>query len=86
MEALRIFQKAAAINWAYDEKADVLYLSIGEPRPAVGMDVGEGIIVRYDEARKEVVGLTPPGPAREGVKGTAIGRKEVARPSILQST
>ncbi len=39
-------------------KAHVLYLSIGEPRPAGGMDIGEGVIVRYDEARKEVVGLT----------------------------
>jgi uncharacterized protein YuzE len=41
-----------------DGFADVLYLSIGEPRPAVGVDVGEGVIVRYDESKKEVVGLT----------------------------
>jgi hypothetical protein len=24
----------------------------------VGVDIGEGVIVRYDEARQEVVGLT----------------------------
>jgi uncharacterized protein YuzE len=58
MEALRILEKASDINWDYDEEADVLYLSIGEPRPAVGVDIGEGVILRYDEAGREVVGIT----------------------------
>jgi len=58
MEAVKILEKPATINWDYDEDADVLYLSIGKPRSAVGMDIGEGIILRYDEARKELVGLT----------------------------
>ncbi len=58
MEAVRILEKPATISWDYDEEADVLYLSLGEPRPAVGMDIGEGIVVRYDEINKEVVGLT----------------------------
>ena len=58
MEAVRILEKPKIITWDYDEEADVLYLSVGEPRPAVGMDIGEGIIIRYDEARREVVGLT----------------------------
>jgi uncharacterized protein YuzE len=46
------------ITWDYDEDSDVLYLSVGEPRPAVGLDIGDGVIVRYDEGRQEVVGLT----------------------------
>jgi uncharacterized protein YuzE len=58
MEAVKILEKPATITWDYDEEADVLYLSIGEPRPAIGMDIGEGIIVRYDEISQEVVGLT----------------------------
>jgi len=58
MEAVRIWKKATTISWDYDEGADVLYLSIGEPRPAVGVDIGEGVILRYDEARGEIVGLT----------------------------
>ena len=58
MEAVKILEKPTSISWDYDEEADVLYLSVGEPRPAVGMDIGEGVVVRYDEARKEVVGLT----------------------------
>ncbi len=58
METLRILEKSAAISWEYDEEADVLYLSVGDPQPAEGVDIGEGVIVRFDEARKEVVGLT----------------------------
>jgi len=58
MDAVRILEKPVTITWDYDEEADVLYLSIGEPRPAVGVDIGEGLILRYDEAHKEVVGLT----------------------------
>jgi uncharacterized protein YuzE len=58
MEALKILQKPSEIAWDYDEEADVLYLSVGAPRPAVGVDIGEGMILRYDAAGKEVVGLT----------------------------
>ena len=58
MEAVKILEKPSSITWDYDEEADVLYLAIGKPQPAVGLDIGEGVIVRYDEVRKEVVGLT----------------------------
>jgi len=58
MEALKILQHPEKVKWDYDEEADVLYLSVGEPRPAAGIDIGEGIVLRYDEAAKEVVGLT----------------------------
>ena len=58
METVKILEKPAAINWDYDEEADVLYLSVGEPQPGVGIDIGEGTVLRYDEARQEVVGVT----------------------------
>jgi uncharacterized protein YuzE len=58
MEALKILEGRQALNWEYDEEADVLYISVGEPRPALGTDIGEGVIVRYDEKQKEVVGIT----------------------------
>jgi uncharacterized protein YuzE len=58
MEALKILEGRPALNWEYDEDADVLYISIGEPRPALGTDIGEGVIVRYDETKKEIVGVT----------------------------
>jgi uncharacterized protein YuzE len=57
MEAMKTLSQAEHIRRDYDEEADVLYLSVGEPRPALGIDVGDGLIVRYDEGRREVVGL-----------------------------
>jgi uncharacterized protein YuzE len=58
LEALKILENSKSITWDYDEGADVLYLTIGRPRPAVCMEIGEGIIVRYDDASKAIVGLT----------------------------
>lgn len=58
MEAIKILEKKENLNWEYDEEADTLYISVGEPKPATGIDIGEGVIVRYNEASGEVVGLT----------------------------
>ena len=66
MEAVKLFDKAvklfdkkdAPLDWEYDGEADTLYISFGEPRAALGIDVGEGVVVRYDEKAREVVGLT----------------------------
>jgi uncharacterized protein YuzE len=69
MEAIRILEKPTAITWDYDEDADVLYLSLGEPQPVLGVDIGDGVIVRYDEARQEVVGLTLLGLRARLLKG-----------------
>jgi uncharacterized protein YuzE len=58
MDALKILEGKPSLNWEYDEDADVLYISAGEPRPAVGKDIGDGVIVRYDEKAREIVGIT----------------------------
>lgn len=58
MEAVRILDKPEALSWEYDEDADVLYISVGEPRAAVTVDLGESVLARYDEKQKEVVGIT----------------------------
>ena len=71
MEAVRILEKPTEITWDYDEEADVLYLSIGDPCAAIGMDIGEGMILRYDETRKEVVGLTLVGLRARRMKSMA---------------
>lgn len=68
MEAIKILEKKTKIDWDYDEDADVLYLSMGKPQPAVGVDIGEGIVLRYDENRKELVGLTVIGLRRRLLK------------------
>jgi uncharacterized protein YuzE len=59
MEAVKLFEKRdVPVDWEYEGKSDTLYISFGAPRPAVGIDVGEGVIIRYDEQAREVVGLT----------------------------
>jgi len=69
MEAVKILEKGQKIDWDYDEEADVLYLSIGRPRKATGVDIGQGVIVRYDEKKKEVVGLTVLGMREKLLEG-----------------
>ncbi len=58
MEAIKLFEKEMELNWDYDGEADVLYISLGQPKEAVGVDIGDGVIVRYDEGQGEVIGLT----------------------------
>ena len=59
MEAIKLFEKKdVPLDWEYDGEADTLYLSFGKPRAALGVDVGEGVVIRYDEKAREVVGLT----------------------------
>ena len=58
MEILKIIEKQKDLNWEYDAEADVLYISVGEPRNAEGIDIGEGIIARVDPKTMEIIGLT----------------------------
>ncbi|MGH2535095.1 MAG: DUF2283 domain-containing protein [Thermomicrobiales bacterium] len=58
MDTVKILERPETINWEYDGEADVLYLSVGDPRPAVGIDIGDGLILRFDEVASEVAGLT----------------------------
>jgi uncharacterized protein YuzE len=58
MEPPKMPARSSSAAWEYDREADVLYLSLGEPRPAVGVDIGDGLVLRYDETRREVTGLT----------------------------
>ncbi len=58
MDPIGILEDSSQVSWHYDRQADVLYLSIGDPLPAVGVDIGNGIIARYDEQERALVGLT----------------------------
>jgi uncharacterized protein YuzE len=42
----------------YDQEADVLYVAIGQPRPADTYDAPHGLLVRKDPQTREVVGVT----------------------------
>lgn len=53
MEPVKVFDKKdEPLDWEYDDDADTLYLSFGEPRPATGLDIGEGIVVRFGGPEK----------------------------------
>jgi hypothetical protein len=54
MPIVEIPAKSTAIEWDYDGKADVLC----KPTPALGVDIGDGVILRYDREHQVVVGLT----------------------------
>jgi uncharacterized protein YuzE len=58
MEAIKFLEDTKNVSWDYDDEGDTLYMSIGKPREAMSLDVGDGTIVRYDEESKEVVGVT----------------------------
>ena len=72
MDSVKILASPDQIRRNYDEDADVLYLSVGEPRAAVGIDIGDGIVLRYDEAQNAVVGLTVIG-LRERLRSSLRG-------------
>jgi uncharacterized protein YuzE len=74
MEALKILDGKPRLDWEYDEEADVLYISVGKPRPAVGVDIGEGVIVRWDEKKKEIAGLTIVGLRARLAEGITLQR------------
>lgn len=42
----------------YDREADVLYLSVGSPRPAISRELGDDVLLRLDAETGQVVGLT----------------------------
>ena len=58
MDEIKVLEKEQNLDWEYDGEGDVLYISIGEPQKALGIDIGEGVVIRYREDAKEIVGLT----------------------------
>ncbi len=60
-EYLRFPLQSDRATWQYDEEADVLYIRVAGSRPAIGFDIGHGVIIEYDEDTGEVTGLTMVG-------------------------
>jgi len=46
------------VDASYDRGSDVLYLSIGDPRPAITRGEKNGLLIRTDPTTHEIVGLT----------------------------
>jgi hypothetical protein len=55
---MKMPEKPASARWDYDDGADALYIQVGELTSAVGVDLGAGIIARYDEDHEQLVGIT----------------------------
>lgn len=49
----------------YDEKADVYYMSFGEPRPSICEEVEDGVLLRIDPETGEATGVTIVGFTRK---------------------
>lgn len=55
---VKILEDSTTITGFYDIEADVLYLSLGEPREGVAVDISDGAIARYNEDSETIVGIT----------------------------
>ena len=75
MEALRILDTPDMLSWEYDEDGDVLYISVGEPRPAVTVDLGESVLARYDENEQKLVGITILNVGKRLAEGLSAGER-----------
>jgi uncharacterized protein YuzE len=54
-----IMHSEESLRIGYDREADVLYLSLGEPRKRMEYrEVGNGVILRVDPETEKIVGLT----------------------------
>ncbi len=57
MEKIKLPQ-GKTVNSYYDEEADVLYVSFGEPKPSETLDTGEDLLIRFDPVTGEITGFT----------------------------
>lgn len=81
MAGMSLFESTRGpVEWDYDAEADTLYVSFGPPRPAVGIDLGEGMIVRYDETAGKVVGVTIVGIGARVEEVVAAGQQQSGTP------
>ncbi len=46
------------MNFFYDRKGDVLYVSIGRPQAAISKEAGDDVLIRVHPKTDEVVGFT----------------------------
>ena len=63
METLRL-ERPRKVSWDYDQEADTLYISFGKPSPALTMDLGGGLLARYNNDTGELLGFTIIGVSR----------------------
>ncbi|MEG4850669.1 DUF2188 domain-containing protein [Microcoleus sp. B5-D4] len=57
-KTVKILEDSPTITGFYDREADVLYISLGEPREGLAVDISDGAIARYHEDSETIVGIT----------------------------
>jgi uncharacterized protein YuzE len=57
MEKIKLPQ-GKIVNSYYDEEADVLYVSFGEPKLSETLDTGEDLLIRFNQKTGELTGFT----------------------------
>jgi hypothetical protein len=65
MDPVKLLHDRVPLDYDDDEEADVLYVSLGEPRPATGIELGAGTVLMFDEEAGQLVGLTVLGLRRQ---------------------
>lgn len=50
--------RVGKLELSYDRDADVLYVSLGSPRPAVTDEAEGGLLIRRDPETRDIVGAT----------------------------
>jgi len=46
------------LKFKYDRDVDVLYCSFGDPRPAISVEVDDGVVLRLEPDTEEVIAFT----------------------------
>lgn len=46
------------LRFMFDEKGDILDISVGRPKKAISRDLGDDILVRISPRTKKVIGFT----------------------------
>ena len=57
MDTLKLIEPKH-VTRSYDKEAGVLYISFGDPKPSLTLDLGCGLLARYLEETGEITGFT----------------------------
>jgi hypothetical protein len=61
MKEIKILTNRIDINWDYNDETDTFFLSAGNPQGVTDIDIGEGLVVYYDQIGEEIIGFNLTG-------------------------
>src|ERR1044071_3500141 len=60
-KAIKVLKNQKDAKWNYNDETDIFYLSTGNSQTAISLEIGDGLIVYYDETKQEVIGVNLTG-------------------------